>query len=365
LDPFALSANLDAVHTDQQQQSISFRSDNDAGALPEVLAAMAGCNHGPSYPYGADPWTRKAEQQLCHIFEREVRVLLVSTGTAANSLALAAMSPPWGSVLCHRLAHVYNDECGAPAFFGAGLKLVPSASAGGWLDPQLLAAELQHGKGDVHTTQPSGVTITQSTEEGQIYTPGQIAAIAGVCRAARVPLHMDGARFANALVAAGCSPAELTWKAGVDLLSFGATKNGALNAEALVVFNEALWETLPFRRKRAGHLLSKMRFVAAQMNAYLEGDLWLANAGHANAMARRMADGLARVPGVELLTPAATNILFVRLPANLIDGLQQRGFDFYHGGRWEPGVARLVTSFRTTQDSVERFVAAAVQIGTA
>jgi threonine aldolase len=351
--------------TDFLPVSTSFRSDNDAGASPEILSAIAACNQGPSYPYGADPWTRRAEQQLCAVFEREVRVLLVSTGTAANSLALAAMSPPWGSVLCHRLAHVYNDECGAPAFFGAGLQLVASASAGGWLDPQQLAVELRHGKGDVHVTQPSGVTITQATEEGQIYTAGQVAAIAGVCRAAGVPLHMDGARFANALVAAGCSPAELTWKAGVDLLSFGATKNGALNAEALVVFNDALWETLPYRRKRAGHLLSKMRFVAAQMNAYLEGDLWLASARHANAMARRLAEGLAGVAGVELLTPAVTNILFVRLPSNLIDGLQQRGFDFYHGGRWEAGVARLVTSFRTTPESVEGFVAAAAGISAA
>jgi threonine aldolase len=350
------------MRTDPPLASISFRSDNDAGASPEVLAAIAACNDGPSYPYGADPWTRQAEQQLCRVFEREVRVLLVSTGTAANSLALAAMSPPWGSVLCHRLAHVYNDECGAPAFFGAGLKLVASASAGSWLDPELLAAELQHGKGDVHVTQPSGVSITQATEEGQIYTPRQIAAIAGVCRAAGVPLHMDGARFANALVAVGCSPAELTWKAGVDLLSFGATKNGALNAEALVVFNDALWETLPWRRKRAGHLLSKMRFVAAQMTACLQDDLWLANARHANAMSRRLAEGLSGVPGVELLAPAGTNILFARLPARLIHGLLQQGFDFYHGGRWAPGVARLVTSFRTTQDSVERVVAAAAEI---
>lgn len=340
----------------------SFRSDNDAGASPAVLAAMLACNEGPSYPYGADPWTADAEQKLCEVFGRRVQVLLVSTGTAANSLALAAMSPPWGGVLCHRLAHVQNDECGAPAFFGAGLRTMPSASTGARLDPGLLAAELAHGRGDVHVVQPSGVSITQSTEEGQVHSPDDILAISRACRDAGVPLHMDGARFANALAAAGCTPAEMTWKAGVDLLSFGATKNGALNAEALVVFNESLWETLPWRRKRAGHLISKMRFMAAQMSAYLADDLWLDNARHANAMARRLADGLERLPGVQLTAPAVTNILFARLPQPLIAGLLQRGFDFYHGGRWESGVARLVTCFRTRPEEVDGFLQAARQV---
>ena len=170
---------------------------------------------------------------------------------------------------------------------------------------------------------------------------------------------MDGARFANALVSVGGTPAELTWKAGVDVLSFGATKNGALNAEALIVFNEALWETLPFRRKRAGHLISKMRFVAAQMQAYLQDELWLRNARHANSMTGRLAEGLARVAGVELLAPAVTNMLFVKMPEPVLNGLLQQGFDFYHGGRWEEGVARLVTSFQTTPEEVDALVWAA------
>jgi threonine aldolase len=340
----------------------SFRSDNDAGASPQIVQAIAACNEGIAYPYGADAWTQRVQQQLAQVFERELRLLLVTTGTAANSLALAAMSPPWGSVLCHRLAHVTTDECGAPEFFGAGLKLVPSASGGSFLDPAVLDVELGSGRGDVHAVQPSAVTLTQATEEGQVYSASQVAAIGRVCRTHGVPLHMDGARFANALVAAGCTPAELTWKAGVDLLSFGATKNGALNAEALIVFNDSLWDTLPFRRKRAGHLLSKMRFIAAQMEAYLQQDLWLANARHANAMARRLADGLAPLRGVEFVAPAVTNILFVRLPVPMIEGLQLRGFDFYHGGRWAPGVARLVTSFRTTTASVDAFAAAAAEL---
>lgn len=350
-----MAESTNPVHT-------SFRSDNDAGASPAVLAAMAACNEGPSYPYGADPWTADAQQKLCEVFGRRVQVLLVSTGTAANSLALAAMSPPWGGVLCHRLAHVQNDECGAPAFFGAGLRTIASAASGAHLDPSLLAIELAHGRGDVHVVQPAGVSITQSTEEGQVYSPDTIAAISRVCREAGVPLHMDGARFANAVVATGCTPAELTWKSGVDVLSFGATKNGALNAEALVVFNEALWETLPWRRKRAGHLISKMRFMAAQMCAYLEDELWLDNARHANAMARRLAEGLERLPGVRLAAPAVTNILFASLPPQLIAGLQQRGFDFYHGGRWEPGMARLVTCFRTRTEEVDGFLDAARQL---
>jgi len=343
--------------------SASFRSDNDAGASPEILAALAACNDGAAYPYGADEWTRRAEAALARVFERPVGVLLVSTGTAANSLALAAMSPPWGSILCHRMAHSNTDECGAPEFFGAGLKMVASASPGSRLDAAVLARELASGRGDVHAVQPSGVTLTQPTEDGQVYAAGEVAAIGRICSEAGLPLHMDGARFANALAAAGCTPAELTWKAGVDLLSFGATKNGAVGAEALIVFDEALAQTLPFRRKRAGHLLSKMRFVAAQMVAYLHDDLWLRNARHANGMARRLADGLGTVDGVELLTAPVTNILFARMPHGLIAGLMQRGFDFYHGGRWDPGVARLVTSFRTSPQQVDEFLSAAREIG--
>jgi threonine aldolase len=340
----------------------SFRSDNDAGASAQILQALTACNEGAAYPYGGDPWTQQVEEQLCRIFERTVRVLLVNTGTAANALALAAMTPPWGSVLCHRLAHIHTDECGAPEFFGAGLKLAVSASPGNKLDPAVLMAELRQGKGDVHAVQPSSVSITQSTEAGQVYSLEEVRAIGNACRDRSVSLHMDGARFANALVALGCTPAELTWKAGVDMLSFGATKNGALNAEALIVFNDALWETLPFRRKRAGHLLSKMRFTAAQMHAYLQDDLWLANARHANAMAGRLAAGLQQVHGVEFVVPAVTNMLFVKMPDALLLGLLQRGFDFYHGGRWDIGVARLVTSFRTTPESIDAIVAAARDI---
>jgi len=343
------------------QNTISFRSDNDWGASPAVIAAIASCNALTARPYGADDWTRAVEARLCEVFERQVGVLLVSTGTAANSIALAAMSPRWGSILCHRHAHIYADECGAPEFFTGGARLVPSASAGSRLDPQVLRGELAEGRGDVHCVQPSAVSITQCTEDGQVYSVDEVAALSRVCREAGVPLHMDGARFANALVSLGCTPADITWRAGVDVLSFGATKNGALNAEAVVVFNEGLVAQLPYLRKRAGHLLSKMRFVAAQMQGYLADDLWLANARHANDMAARLARGLESVRGVELAAPASTNILFVRFPESLAAGLRERGFDFY-GDRWGPGVVRLVTSFGTTSSMVDAMIVAAREI---
>lgn len=341
----------------------SFRSDNDWGASPQILAALAACNEGAARPYGADEWTRRVEERFHRIFERPVGVLLVATGTAANSLSLAAVTPPWGSVICHRSAHINTDECGAPEFY-TNAKLVSSGSGGGKLDPQLLEAELAWGRGDVHSVQPACVSLTQATEDGQAYSAAEITRIGTLCRQAGVKLHMDGARFANALVALGGRPADITWRAGVDLLSFGATKNGAMNAEAIVVFDEALMAKLPYLRKRAGHLTSKMRFLAAQMAAYLEQDLWLANATAANAMARRLAEGLSAVRGIELAAPALTNILFVRMPVELAAGLQQRGYDFYRD-RWGPGVVRLVTSFRTTPEMVDGMVAAAREIADA
>jgi threonine aldolase len=338
----------------------SFRSDNDWGASPEILAAMSACNEGPARPYGADEWTRRVEERFAQVFERPVGVLLVATGTAANSLSLAAVTPPWGSVLCHRNAHINTDECGAPEFYTSA-KLICSASGGSKLDPRLLEAEMAWGRGDVHSAQVACVSITQATEDGQAYSAAEITRIGALCRAASVRLHMDGARFANALVAMGGAPADLTWRAGVDLLSFGASKNGALNAEAIVVFDETLMAKLPYLRKRAGHLASKMRFPAAQMLAYLEQDLWLVNARRANVMARRLAEGLAAVRGAELEVPALTNILFMRMSEELSSGLQQRGYDFYRD-RWGPGVVRLVTSFRTTPEMVDGMVAAAREI---
>ncbi len=330
----------------------SFASDNTAGASPEVLAALVRCNAGQAPSYGADLISVRVERRLSEIFERDVAVLLVSTGSAANALGLAALTPPWGGVLAHPMSHINSDECGAPEFFTAGAKLVAVEGASAKLDPATLKRLARRDPDDVHRVQPACVSITQATEVGSVYTLAELAAIGAICREAGLRLHMDGARFANALVALGCTPAQMTWKAGVDVLAFGATKNGVLGAEAIVLFDPALAREMAYRRKRGGHLSSKMRFLAAQMDAYVEGDLWLANARHANAMAARLAAGLRALPGVAVHDGADANILFCRLPNAVLQGLLDEGFSFYHG-RWEPGVVRLVTSFATTPADVD------------
>ncbi len=288
-------------------------------------------------------------------------MLLVSSGTAANALSLAALTPPWGSVLCHRDAHVLNDECGAPEFFGDGLKVVPLGGASSRIDLDELERAAARDRGDVHAQQAACVTVTQATEGGTVYSLDALQAIGGACRARGLRLHMDGARFANALVSLDCTPAQMTWRNGVDLLSFGATKDGALGVEAIVCFDPTLAQSLQFRRKRGGHLASKMRFLAAQMDAWLEGDLWLRNARHANAMAARLARGLTALPGVELVDAVEANLLFVRLPGSVSHGLSERGFRFYPDRR-DARAVRLVTSFRTTAEAVDAFVASAVDV---
>ena len=236
---------------------MGFSSDNIAGASPEILAALAAACHGQAQPYGADEGSAQVRRQLADIFEREVDVLLVPTGTAANSLSLSALTPPWGSVLCHAQSHIANDECGAPEFFTGGARLTLLGGADAKIDPAQLAVEARRKAGDVHSMQPSCVSVTQATETGGVYTLDELRAIGAVCRDAGLPLHMDGARFANALVSLDCSPAEMTWKAGVTALSFGATKNGALGVEAIVLFDPAPAKALAFRRKRGGHLFPR------------------------------------------------------------------------------------------------------------
>ncbi|GGY35748.1 threonine aldolase family protein [Streptomyces djakartensis] len=337
-----------------------FSSDNAAGGSPEIVEAMAAVAAGPALPYGADECTAAAESRLSEIFERDVDVLLVSTGTAANALSLAALTPPWGSVLCHRDSHINNDECGAPEFYTAGAKLVPLGGDDARIDPEQLRAAARHKAGDVHSVEPSVVSVTQATETGAVYTLDEIRTLGSITEEAGLRLHMDGARFAGAVAALGCTPAELTWRAGVDLLSFGATKNGTMTADAIVVFDRSLTSELAFRAKRAGQLTSKMRFQAAQLDAYLRDDLWLRNAAHANAMAARLQEGLKAVPGVELLGTADVNILFCRLPRRITEALLAEGYTFYHD-RWEPGVVRFVTSFATTERDVDHLVRSVVR----
>ncbi|BBC30116.1 L-threonine aldolase [Streptomyces graminofaciens] len=337
-----------------------FSSDNVAGTSPEIIEAMARAASGPALPYGADDSTAAVRRRLSDLFEREVDVLLVSTGSAANALSLAALTPPWGSVLCHRDSHINNDECGAPEFYTAGAKLVPLGGDDAKIDPRELRAAVRHKAGDVHSVEPSVVGVTQATETGAVYSLDELGTLGGITEEAGLRLHMDGARFAGAVASLGRTPAELTWRAGVDLLSFGATKNGTMTADAIVVFDRSLTPELSFRAKRAGQLAAKMRFQAAQLDAYLTDDLWLRNASHANAMAARLQEGLKAIPEVGLLGATDVNILFCRLPQQVTEGLLADGYAFYHD-RWEPGVVRFVTSFATTPEDVDDLLRAVVR----
>ena len=285
-----------------------FTSDNAFGVAPEILDALGRVNGGGVASYGADETTRGLQQRFSDVFERDVAVFPVSTGTAANSLALATLTPPYGAILCHEVAHVNVDECGAPEMFSGGAKLIGIGGAAGKIDPDMLITTLKtFRRDDVHQVQPRCLTITQSNEAGGVYSLAELRRLTGIARDFDLKVHMDGARFANALVSLGCTPAEMTWKLGVDVLSFGATKNGAMAAEAVVFFDPALVGDFAFRRKRAGHLFSKMRFLSVQLDAYLENDLWLKNARHANAVAKRMADGLKAIDGIELVSEVEAN----------------------------------------------------------
>ncbi len=347
---------------------MDFRSDNTHGASPEIAAALAAANTGTESSYGDDTATKRLEARFAEIFEHQVAVFPVVTGTAANALALAVMTPPFGAVYCHAEAHILVDECGAPEFYAGGARLVPVDGADGKIAAADLAAVLDAaGAGDVHRVQPAALSLAQLTECGTAYRVDEIAALAEVARGHGLRVHMDGARFTNALVGLGCTPAEMTWRAGVDVLSFGATKNGAWAAEAIVVFAPALAAEMAYRRKRAGHLLSKMRFVSVQLEAYLTDELWLRNAAHANAMAQRLAQGLGATPGAELVHPVDGNQLFVRLPGTTIEALIADGFMFY---RWPETVVgstviRLVTAFDTGEADIAAFVDAATRHGEA
>ncbi|MSO89199.1 MAG: low specificity L-threonine aldolase [Rhodospirillaceae bacterium] len=339
---------------------MNFASDNASRTAPEILAALQTANTGPAMPYGADGWTERLTARFCALFEAEVAVFPVATGTAANALALSALVPPFGAILAHPHAHIVEDECGAPEFFTGGAKFLTVDGADGKMPPAGLEATIgDAGIGFVHHVQPASIGISQTTEAGTVYALDEIRAISVIARKHGLRLHMDGARFANAVAALGCSPADATWRAGVDVLSFGATKNGALGAEAVIFFDRGFARDFPYRRKRGGHLLSKQRFVSAQLLAYLNDDLWLRNARHANAMARRLADGLAKAPSARLVHPVQSNMVFVELPENAIVRLLDRGFRFY---RWRTDTSttlRLVTAFDTEASDVDAFIAVA------
>jgi len=342
---------------------MNFASDNTAPVSPAILHAIAQANASHVASYGADPLTARAKSRASEIFETDLALYPVATGTAANALALATLVKPYNAVICAEEAHIATDECGAPEFFMGGAKLLTLPAADGRITPmQIEAAVARAIDGGIHHVQPEAVSITQATEWGTVYAVDAVAEIGAACRRRGLALHMDGARFANALVHLGCTPAELTWKAGVDVLSFGATKNGALAAEAVIFFNPALAAGFERRRKRAGHLWSKMRYISAQLGAYLEDGLWLDNARAANRAATRLADGLAGAADVRLVQPVQANELFVAMPDEKIEALEAAGAHFY---RWidvagEPlPVIRLVTSFVTTDAEVDAFLALA------
>ena len=343
-------------------RKMNFASDNTAPVAPAILDAIVKANEGFALGYGNDDWTAGVERRLAEVFEREVAVFLVPTGTAANALALAQVTPPWGVVFCHEHSHIATDECGAPEFFGGGLKLAGLPGGDGKIAPQTLQAALAgYGGHRPHQMVASALSLTQASEAGTIYRIDEIARLSEIAHARSLAVHMDGARFANALVRLNTTPAQMTWQSGIDVLSFGATKGGAMAAEAVVVFDPARAAFFGERRKRAGHLLSKHRFIAAQMAAYLAGDCWLALARHANAMADRLAQGLKSV-GLEPVWPVEANLVFVVLPRALDLKLKAAGANYYvrPSENLDLGadrvLARLVTSFATREAEIERFV---------
>lgn len=341
---------------------MNFLSDNSYGASPEVVAALSNAASGTAPSYGGDEITAKAESNLAAIFEHRLAAFPVISGTAANALALATLCPPHGAVFCHTHAHIAADECAAPEFFTHGAKLVPIAGDNGKIAPQDLEKALARFlKGFVHHPQPALLSLTQATELGTVYTPEEIAGLAAIARAHGLKVHMDGARFANALVHLGCSPAALTWKAGVDVLSFGATKNGAIGAEAVIFFQPEDAKDFIYRRKKSGHLISKLRFVSAQLEGYLKEGMWLKRAAHANRMAQALAEGLGALAGAGPAYPVEANEVFIRLSCDMTEALRRAGAQFYD---WEPPedgtvLIRLVTSFATPGEDVAKFIALA------
>ncbi len=335
-------------------------SDNVTGASPEIIDAIVRANVGTAESYGADDITGRLDGAFSELFETPVRVFPVATGTAANALSLSVMAPPYGAIYCHENSHVAVDECNAPEFYTGGARVVPLPGARGKIGADVLSRAIETATPHAeHNAQPAAVSLAQATEFGTSYTPEEVAALCGIAHGHGLVTHMDGARIANSVVHLGCSFADVTWRAGVDVMSFGATKNGAVAAEALVFFKPDYAETILFRRKRAGHLLSKMRFFSAQLEAYLTNGLWRRNAEHANAMARRLAEGLSAIPGVRLIHPVEANEIFIHLPPTVVRALRAEGHAVGLWGDPEDSVARFVTAFNTDASELDAFVASA------
>lgn len=333
------------------EELIDFRSDNTGAAAPEVVAAVAEANSGTAAGYGMDRWSSELHRRFSELFQMEASVYPVATGTAANGLSLAALSPPWGAVYCSRDAHVETSEANAAGFLSGGLKLCLIEGEQGKLSPMALEAAITDaGIGLRHRSQPAAVSLSQASEFGTVYSLDELATIAAIARRFCLKIHMDGARLANALVHVDCSPAELIRKAGVDILSFGAAKNGGMLCDAIVVFDRDIVGSLEFRLRRSGHTWSKMRFAAAQLLAYVDDGLWLRNAERANAVAAQIGRQLAGLPGLSLAMPIEANEIFVSMDSRAMDGLQRDGIGFFRRGT---GMARFVCRFDTTDFEAE------------
>lgn len=344
---------------------MNFASDNSGPVHPQVMAALEAANTGYALPYGVEPQMEQVTKRLCDVFEApEAAVYLVATGTAANSVILSCYAQPYQTIFCSDVAHIHVDECGAPEFFTGGSKLTPVITTNGKMSANALRdAVTAVADGNVHAQRRGPVSITQVTERGTVYALDELRGLTTVARDHGLPVHMDGARFANALVALGCSPAEMTWKAGVDAVSFGGTKNGLMGVEAVILFDPALAWEFELRRKRGGHLFSKHRYLSAQMAAYLTDDLWLDMARAANAAATRLANGLRGRSDVELLHPVEANMLYARLPRAAHQRLHQAGAHYYleEGGLEGPEDemlrARLVCDWSCTEAQIDTFLA--------
>lgn len=331
--------------------SIEFRSDNSVGVAPEILAAISEANVGGALGYGGDRWTEQLNEKVRQVFEHPTaRVFPVPTGTAGNALALSAMSPPWGAILCHRDAHIITHEGGATSLFAGGAVMTAVSGEGSRVEPERLLATLKGVTwGDPHESQPAALSLTQPTESGTVYPVVALNDLSGIAEEFGLATHIDGARLANAIVTLGCTPADVTWKAGATAVTLGATKNGGMSTDAIVSFDESVSDELVFRTKRAGHVPSKMRYQSAQLLAYLADDLWLRLATVSNRATQRLTAGLGLL-GVEPVDRPEANILFLRLAEETVDRLEEQNMEFY---RIAPGLIRLVTSFKTTDAEVD------------
>ena len=331
-----------------------FSSDNVTGACPEVMDAIVAANEGIVESYGNDKWSLNLQKKLSEIFETDVVVFPVVSGTAANALALSVLSPAFGKIFCNELSHINTDECGAPEFFSGGAKLVTMSSDDGKINAKDLSQNIR-GTGIVHLAQPAAVSITQACETGTVYQLEEIKSIAETAHEHGLKVHMDGARFANAIVSLDVSPAEMTWKSGIDVLSFGGTKNGCLTAEAVVFFKPELVGNFPYLHKRSGQLLSKMRFVSAQLEAYISNDVWLRNARNANNMAKLLSEGLAKFPDIKLAYTTQSNEVFVHLTSSTINLLNAKGYNVSED-ELDGKSVRFVTAWNTVSDDIDKLI---------